>query len=77
MPLYLRAWREHRKISLRDMEQTTGIARGNLSNWETGQVEPRLAGLARLAKALGIEVPQLYGPPPKAEKRRAKKGRKK
>jgi len=75
MPLYLRAWRTHRGVSLRDLEQRTGIGRGHLSEWETGRREPRLANLERLGKVLGVAVPMLYGPPPRAKK--AKKGRKK
>jgi transcriptional regulator with XRE-family HTH domain len=74
LALHLRAWREHRGVSIRAMEERTGIPKGRLSEWETGQREPRMAGLERIAKALGVRAIELYGPPPKAKKP-AKKGR--
>ena len=71
---HLRAWREHRGLSLRDVEERTGLGRGHLSDWENGKALPSLTSLARLAAGLGVEVGQLYGPPPKAKKP-TKKGR--
>jgi transcriptional regulator with XRE-family HTH domain len=72
---YLRAWREHHGLSLRDVEERTGLGRGHLSDWENGKALPSLTSLERLAAGLGVSIPALYGPPPRAKKRRAKKGR--
>ena len=49
----LRAARESAGISLRDMEERTGISRGNLSRLETGESNPTVATLRRYAEAIG------------------------
>jgi transcriptional regulator with XRE-family HTH domain len=72
---YLRAWRERAGLSLRDVEQRTGLGRGHVSDWETGKAFPSFASLERLAASLGVRMGQLYDPPPKAKKPR--KGRSK
>jgi transcriptional regulator with XRE-family HTH domain len=70
---YLRAWRERAGLSLRQLEERTGLGRGHVSDWETGKALPSLASLQRLAAGLGVRMGQLYDPPPAAKK--AKKGR--
>jgi|HubBroStandDraft_4_1064222.scaffolds.fasta_scaffold713418_1 transcriptional regulator with XRE-family HTH domain len=72
---HIRAWREHRGLSLRQLEERTGLGRGHLSDWENGKALPSLTSLARLAAGLRVEVGQVYGPPPapKKAKKRPKK----
>ena len=49
----LRAARESAGISLRDLEERTGISRGNLSRLETGESNPTVTTLRRYAEAIG------------------------
>ena len=52
----LKAARESAGISLRDLEEATGISRGNLSRLETGNSNPTVATLRRYAAAIGHVV---------------------
>ena len=52
----LKAAREKDGISLRELEQRTGISRGSLSRLESGEGNPTIATLDRFAKAIGREV---------------------
>jgi DNA-binding Xre family transcriptional regulator len=55
----LRNERQRRGMSLRALADRSGIAAPNLSNFETGQVSPRLETLGRIADALGTTVAAL------------------
>jgi DNA-binding XRE family transcriptional regulator len=52
----LRVAREAAGISLRDLEERTGISRGNLSRLETGESNPTVSTLRRYAEAIGKTV---------------------
>jgi transcriptional regulator with XRE-family HTH domain len=52
----LRAARESAGVSLRELEERTGISRGNLSRLETGESNPTVATLRRYAAAIGKTV---------------------
>ncbi len=52
----LKAARESAGISLRDLEESTGISRGNLSRLENGSSNPTIATLRRYAAAIGKSV---------------------
>ena len=52
----LKAARETAGISLRDLEERTGISRGNLSRLENGSTNPTIATLRRYAGAIGKTV---------------------
>ncbi len=52
----LRAARESAGISLRELEERTGISRGNLSRLETGESNPTVSTLRRYAEAIGKTV---------------------
>lgn len=68
--LYIRAWRAVRGLSLRQLEDATGIGRGMLSHYERGQRSPNMDTLDRLAKGLSISVADLFtGPLTKTQRR--------
>ena len=52
----LRTARETAGISLRELEERTGISRGNLSRLETGEANPTVATLRRYAEAIGKTI---------------------
>ena len=52
----LRTARESAGISLRELEERTGISRGNLSRLETGEANPTVATLRRYAEAIGKTI---------------------
>jgi DNA-binding transcriptional MerR regulator/quercetin dioxygenase-like cupin family protein len=57
----LRAARHRRGLSLRDASQLAGLSVSHLSAIECGTRNASLAGLQRLAVALGIQVSDLFG----------------
>lgn len=57
----LRAARHSRGLSLRDASQLAGLSVSHLSAIECGTRNASLAGLQRLAVALGIQVSDLFG----------------
>lgn len=54
--LALKAAREQKGMSLRDVEAITGIASGNLSLLENGSGNPTIESLERIAQAIGAEI---------------------
>jgi transcriptional regulator with XRE-family HTH domain len=58
--LRLREWREHKRLSLRDLGARSGIAYSNIRKIEIGTVSPTVATLQTLANALGITVRDLF-----------------
>ena len=57
---YLKKIRESRNLSLRDVERTTGINHGYLSQVESNQRQiPRFNVLAKLANAYGITMSEI------------------
>jgi len=52
----LKAAREAAGISIRDLEERTGIARSSLSRLENGHGNPTVSTLQRIAKAIGCKV---------------------
>lgn len=52
----LRTARESAGISLRELEERTGISRGNLSRLETGETNPTITTLRRYAEAIGKTI---------------------
>ncbi len=65
--LYLRQWREHRGLTVSELARRARISHPSVFRWETGEREPRGKNLDRLARALGLTVPELYAAPPKSE----------
>lgn len=57
---HIRTVRQEKGISLRDLEQSSGISRGRLSEIESGQRLPRPNALSLIATALEIDWEDLY-----------------
>lgn len=55
----VRVWREHRRLSLRELARQAGLSAPYLSEIETGKKEGGLASMKRLAEALGVEIDDL------------------
>ena len=65
----LRQLREKQGYSLRTLAGKTGMAYPALFRLESGQADPRLSTLRRLAKALNVTVAELIGEGKPARKR--------
>jgi transcriptional regulator with XRE-family HTH domain len=55
----LRSMRAKRNISVPDLAATLGIAQSTYWNWESGDRQPDLDSIARIAAALGCIPPDL------------------
>ncbi len=74
--LYIREWRTVRGISLRQLEDSTGIGRGMLSHYEAGNRNPNMNTLDQLARGLKVTVAELFsGPPAKTRPARQRRTR--
>lgn len=51
-------------LSLRALEQATGISNQNLSRWERNEVIPSIDACVTLAKFYGVSIEELIGIPP-------------
>ena len=69
MALLLKEWRERRGWSLRQLGERSGVSYPNLHAIETGKLDPRLSTLERLARALGVDVRDLFS----TERRRTRR----
>lgn len=58
--LEVRALRQTRRITVRELSQQTGLSLGMLSKIENGVTSPSLTTLQALAEALGVSVTQLF-----------------
>ena len=56
----IRRERQAAGLSLRDLEEATGIGRGHLSNFENGKTNLTLETLHKLAGAIGCAVPDYF-----------------
>ncbi len=52
----IRAFRDHQRITLRELSERTGIASGYISEIERGLKPGSAASLARIASALGTTI---------------------
>ena len=57
----LRAIREGKGVSLRELKKASGVAVATLARIEAGGYDPRLSTLRRLARALSVTVAELIG----------------
>ena len=55
----VRVWREHRGLSARALADRAGISAAYLSQIETGQKPGSFDAMARLARALGVDMEDL------------------
>ena len=58
----IRAWREHRDLSLDALAASAGIEPSRLAQLESGEREAAPDELQRLAQALGVQVDDLSDP---------------
>jgi transcriptional regulator with XRE-family HTH domain len=56
----VRRLRERQKLSLRALAETTGFSASFLSQVENGQASPSIASMERIAKALGVTLPEFF-----------------
>ncbi|WP_411032969.1 helix-turn-helix domain-containing protein [Shinella sp. BYT-45] len=56
----LRVWREFRNLSAKDLAAQAGISTAYLSEIETGKKEGSISVLKSIAKALGIDLDDLF-----------------
>ena len=60
----IRAWREHRGLSLDTLADAAGVGPSRLAQLEAGKREASPDELQRLARALHVQVDDLTDPPP-------------
>lgn len=63
----LRALRRSRSMTLKALSALTGVALSTLSKMELGQVSISYAKFAAVARALGVDIAELFGPAAAAE----------
>jgi DNA-binding Xre family transcriptional regulator len=63
----VRIWREHRKMTGRDLASAAEIAPGYLSEIETGKKPGSVDALAKIARALGLSIDDLVAAPEEKE----------
>ena len=78
--IFLGEWRKKKGFSQRELARRSGVSYATIPRMELEQGNPTLKSLGMLAKALGIEVVDLFRPPmANIQKQRTKsrpKGRK-
>jgi len=57
----IRAWREHRGLTVKALAEAAGIAPAYLSQIETGKRDGTVATVKKLADALGVSVDDVVG----------------
>lgn len=63
----LKALREERRLSLRELAGRAGVAPSFLSKIEAGKASPTIMSLVKILEALGVEVASFFGGPPAPE----------
>lgn len=58
----VKTWQERQKkgLTLRQLEELTGIGKTTLNNIENGLVSPTLNQIEAIARALGVNMSDLY-----------------
>ncbi|MEM9046641.1 MAG: XRE family transcriptional regulator [Pseudomonadota bacterium] len=59
----VRQLRQDREWTLEEAAKRAGLARSTLSKIENAQMSPTFDAVQKLAKGLGIDIPQLFTPP--------------
>ena len=65
----LKRWRAIRGLSQRSLAERSGVGYVTIARLETGNLDPRLSTLRRLAKALKVTVAEVIGEGKPARKR--------
>ncbi len=58
--ILIREIREKKNIRLEDLAKKAGIAKGTLSKIERQEQEPKLSTMILIARALKVEIKELY-----------------
>ncbi len=61
--LHLRAWRERRALTQKELADKAGVTQLSITRIETGQQNARPTTVRKLAKALRIKPEQLFRDP--------------
>lgn len=61
--VFIREWRDHRKLSQEKLAARLGTTKASVSRWETSTRAPTLTVLTAIADALDIEVQQIFVDP--------------
>jgi transcriptional regulator with XRE-family HTH domain len=69
MALRLRAWRERRGYSLRDLGARAGVSFVTIAKIEAGTMSPTVMTLGKLAAALDIQIRDLFPSTPRRRRR--------
>ena len=70
MQVYLRAWREHRMLTQRELAAQSGVDQSTIVRIEHGAAPARFSTLRKLAQAFGI-APELLRREPRDTERAA------
>ena len=65
--LYLRQWRIYKNLTLKGLQERTGIDFRNLSKYELGVIDPQTGPLTTIASALDMDIAQLFSPVPEED----------
>ena len=71
--MLVRQWRRRRGLSLRALEQRSGVSYGAIYKIEAGTMSPTVATLEKLAAALGLTVRDLFAPRPRPRSKRRRR----
>lgn len=64
MPRSLKAWREDRYLSMRELAMLAGVSPTAIMKWEHGQARPHPSSIRKLAAALGVDPREIiFGSP--------------
>lgn len=66
---YIRFFRRHKKMTIRDIEKETGISNPMISQYETGRSEPSLRNAQLIARCLGFSLDEIPVPVVKKKKK--------
>lgn len=59
MKITLWSIRTERGVSLRELEELSGISKSTLNNIENNRTDPTITQLEKIAKALNLKIPDL------------------
>ncbi|HIT87000.1 MAG TPA: helix-turn-helix transcriptional regulator [Candidatus Coprocola pullicola] len=60
MQIYLKAVREQKHMSIRQLSEKSGVARSHIEKIESERVNPSLSIMCQLAKALEVSIFDLF-----------------
>lgn len=65
----IRAWRESRGLSERQLAEAIGVTPPAVYQWERHGKSPTIANLQEIADAIGVSMERFYGPIPKPKRK--------